>query len=706
MDCIVDLTKEKKQPDSWTLIKPSNESVPSVRSKSSGVFWDRALWIFGGLSQSSDVFNDLWKFDFLSEKWSIIKTKGQIPSERFHQSTQLYKDSMYIFGGLSKNKNANNEIYELELKSQNWKKLETIGSAPKERSGHISVIYKDFIYIFGGSNGSILFNDLYSFNISNKEWKELSTTGIIPSPLENASAALHKSDLYIFAGRGGSGMTSDLFKINLDTLTWTILENTGSPSRRFGHVLICSGDFLYVFGGNCQSKLDSSLYSYNIENKKWFNIKETKNFNPSARSFPIFINTGDDAVLFGGLISEEDQKNNILSNEIHKFHFGEPLSPSSLTTDLGKLLKEGELFDVIICSSDKKEFMIHKAIVAARSGYFSLHFMSAAAPKKKKEGNQQEVLKVSLDENSYVVEKLLQFLYTDEIDFSNVAQDTVFRLAIVSKKYEVERLGIMCQNHICMGLNLSNVICSLKWSVTEKCKIVETFCYDFIRKNYNSVLILEEVATLAPQLLVGIMRMQQQVDVLSPLLEDVPASTYYDDFCTLYTDMDFSDFILVVRGEQISAHICMLAARSEYFNQMFKTKEVTNGRLEIKIKEMQPPKSAIDSFLKFIYYDNNDFDVENAVYQLPFSEFFCLSNKKLMEYCIKRIELNLEPKNLLQSLEAADSICFSKLKKQFLSEIVSHFVVVMESEYIEKMSNSLLVEILRALAVHQKQIVK
>ena len=68
------------------------------------------------------------------------------------------------------------------------------------------------------------------------------------------------------------------------------------------------------------------------------------------------------------------------------------------------------------------------------------------------------------------------------------------------------------------------IVATLKWSVTEKCKLVESFCFYFILKNYNSVLALEEVTSLPPQLLVSLMRMQQQTEMEPPLLADVPPS--------------------------------------------------------------------------------------------------------------------------------------------------------------------------------------
>ena len=71
---------------------------------------------------------------------------------------------------------------------------------------------------------------------------------------------------------------------------------------------------------------------------------------------------------------------------------------------------------------------------------------------------QKGPLVVELTEPSAVMSKLLDFIYTGEIDFTGVSEDTILRLVVASQTYETERLGICCQNHVCTNLNLKNVI--------------------------------------------------------------------------------------------------------------------------------------------------------------------------------------------------------------------------------------------------------
>ena len=131
-------------------------------------------------------------------------------------------------------------------------------------------------------------------------------------------------------------------------------------------------------------------------------------------------------------------------------------------------------------------------------------------------------------------------------------------------------------------------------------------------------------------------------------------------------------------------------------------KENDDNQISIKVGEIVPPIDVFHSFLKFIYYDNVEFSVENSVYLLAFSDFYGLSNNKLQAHCLHIIETELNPKNLLQSYEASNVIQYEELKSTFLNEIIDNFVVVMEQKYVNQLSQPLLLEILKGLAARQK----
>lgn len=92
--------------------------------------------------------------------------------------------------------------------------METTGTAPKARSGHAAVLYKDSMYVFGGYDGSARLNDLYTLNLSTKEWKEIKPSGEIPTPRMNLCCEVLGDHFYIFAGHSGSTSSNDFFKFH------------------------------------------------------------------------------------------------------------------------------------------------------------------------------------------------------------------------------------------------------------------------------------------------------------------------------------------------------------------------------------------------------------------------------------------------------------------------------------------------------------
>lgn len=57
---------------------------------------------------------------------------------------------MYIFGGKDTENNKLNDMWQLDLASKAWKKIEQKGDIPIERSGCSLITYKDYLVLFGG----------------------------------------------------------------------------------------------------------------------------------------------------------------------------------------------------------------------------------------------------------------------------------------------------------------------------------------------------------------------------------------------------------------------------------------------------------------------------------------------------------------------------------------------------------------------------
>lgn len=103
------------QPYVWTLFKPMiNSKKPKERYYHSAGVFNNKMIVFGGSYLEELSFNDIWEYDFKSNKWSEVLTKGEIPSKRLGHSCVQYGDSFIIFGGTD-NKLIFNTAFRLNL---------------------------------------------------------------------------------------------------------------------------------------------------------------------------------------------------------------------------------------------------------------------------------------------------------------------------------------------------------------------------------------------------------------------------------------------------------------------------------------------------------------------------------------------------------------------------------------------------------------
>lgn len=192
--------------------KPGGRSSPAVWTDSAG-----NIWIFGGLysnGESTDLLNDLWKFDISVNQWvwvhgsnSIngngvygtigIANTGNIPGARF--GSVYWKDSIgnfYLFGGrgfpVTGTFGNLNDLWKYNPSTNEWtwqngdKTTNVAGGygtqgimRPTNKPGgrYYSISWQDSagnVWIFGGSgqsatsNGNL--NDLWKYNPSVNQW--------------------------------------------------------------------------------------------------------------------------------------------------------------------------------------------------------------------------------------------------------------------------------------------------------------------------------------------------------------------------------------------------------------------------------------------------------------------------------------------------------------------------------------------------------
>ena len=113
--------------------------------------------------------NDFFACDLDTYVWSQIPCGGEdVPSPRYFHACAMYSGTMYTFGGYNGNERLN-DMYEFSFDTHRWTMVhsdsptDATGDVPSGRSSLVSQVYNNSLFIFGGYNGQVVLNDFYEF---------------------------------------------------------------------------------------------------------------------------------------------------------------------------------------------------------------------------------------------------------------------------------------------------------------------------------------------------------------------------------------------------------------------------------------------------------------------------------------------------------------------------------------------------------------
>jgi len=219
--------------------------------------------------------NDIVRFHLVQGNWlPPIKREVGVTGAHFHCAVQ-YEGSFYIFGG--RNNSYTNELCRYEVISETWSKIHPNGKLPSPRFGASSVIYKDFMIIFGGyDNMGMSCNDLHRYHIPSNTWNLMNVTGEKPSCRFHSFGIVVNNFLYIIGGLSDNlkdvPKSEFLFQLDLETNNWNNLKTKGKiPLPCHGHSCFYLSSNIYLFGGYNKEKNQTldHIYKLNLNKLKW-----------------------------------------------------------------------------------------------------------------------------------------------------------------------------------------------------------------------------------------------------------------------------------------------------------------------------------------------------------------------------------------------------------------------------------------------------
>ncbi|KAI5966306.1 KEL2 [Candida pseudojiufengensis] len=223
--------------------------------------------------------NNFYLFNINNHKYTIPSHILNKPNGRYGHtigviSLNNQSSRLYLFGGQLEN-DVFNDLYYFELNSfksskASWNLVDPLNNfKPPPLTNHSMSIYKNNIYIFGGVyNNEKVSNDLWKFDIEKEKWEQIITNGEIPLPVNEHSSCIINDKLYIYGGNDFSGIIySSLYVLNLNTLIWYKLNENAEengPGPRCGHSMTYLPKFnkLIIMGGDKNDYVVSDPHNF------------------------------------------------------------------------------------------------------------------------------------------------------------------------------------------------------------------------------------------------------------------------------------------------------------------------------------------------------------------------------------------------------------------------------------------------------------
>jgi N-acetylneuraminic acid mutarotase len=141
------------------------KETASERYRHTANVYQNSMYLFGGkennedediLSNASSITNSIDKYDFEKKIWSELQTEGDIPKHRAGHTSVIYKNSLYVFGGIFTNffplgnyMNQKPELYQYDFNESIWD-IEDYNGNVIDLFGHTAVVYQDEMILYGG----------------------------------------------------------------------------------------------------------------------------------------------------------------------------------------------------------------------------------------------------------------------------------------------------------------------------------------------------------------------------------------------------------------------------------------------------------------------------------------------------------------------------------------------------------------------------
>lgn len=277
----------------------------------SSALYGRKLILTGGWDGYSNK-TERWDYDLFDADWTLSPTAEELSEfSRSHSSSVVLNDFLFVFGG--SNQTGNAEIQSLSEELPGHYILQG-SSGPSRRSGQTTTLYNEKIYLFGGwdiKEGKYR-NDFWVAEVTNGSlhWELLQVEGPVAARAGHSSI-LYQDSLYIFGGQGETGFRNDIWRYDFRTNLWLRCWAFDSlvPDGRSGHAgFYFADEGMYVWGGFNDDGFLNDMWRFDLQEESWERVFQGERGLasvdiPSPRAHFAYAVIDSKFVILGGQIS-------------------------------------------------------------------------------------------------------------------------------------------------------------------------------------------------------------------------------------------------------------------------------------------------------------------------------------------------------------------------------------------------------------------
>ena len=165
----------------WDCITDDKGSIPDSREGSAMAMVDNTIYLFGGFSR--EIYNDTRYYEIDNNVWGTVQPgpDSKIPEKRQNHTMVSYKDQLLLFGGSGpympsvKMRASFNDLWVFKTKDHRWQKVDCDSGVPKKRIGHVACMFGCIMLVHGGysAEGKIMLDDFNLYDAKIGKWLDV-----------------------------------------------------------------------------------------------------------------------------------------------------------------------------------------------------------------------------------------------------------------------------------------------------------------------------------------------------------------------------------------------------------------------------------------------------------------------------------------------------------------------------------------------------